>query len=342
MDPTVYPERTPEEQPAYIPEARRAYSGAMMNLLIYALVGEALAILVFQIAKHLAPGGHLSVTAQYLAQFIPVYGIAFPVYLLISKNQKADPPEKHKMSVGQFILAFLMALGIAVAGAIIGIIVIGILMALFGINTGTDFMEEGVVSDGALTLTIIASFFAPIVEEMLFRKVLIDRIRKYGNTAAILLSGILFGLFHGNFTQFFFAAMLGMFFAFIYLRTGKIHYTILLHCCINFLASGVAGTLIRKVDLDPETLMNAILHLDTEKLMPYVPLAIYMLFYYAAALAGFILLLVFRKRLTLPPSEIQLPKKARFTTACINLGFILFVAFCISQFVIRTIQNSAS
>ncbi|MCR5307238.1 MAG: CPBP family intramembrane metalloprotease [Oscillospiraceae bacterium] len=341
MVPSVYPEKNAPEQPDVVPAARRAYSGAMLNLLVYALVGEALAILTISIWKITNPGQQPSMTASYLLQFIPVYGLAFPLYLLIARTQKADPPEKHKLSAGQLICAFLMSIGISVVGAIIGVIVISILMALFGVDTGTTFLQEGVVSDGALVLTVIASFFAPVVEEMLFRKILIDRIRKYGNVAAILLSGLLFGLFHGNFTQFFFASMLGFFFAFIYIRTGNILYTILLHFGINFLSSGIAGTLLRRADFDAEELMTAILRLEVDKLLPYLPLGIYMLVYYGAALTGFILLIIFRKQFRVGPSELQLPKKKRFPAACLNLGCVLFVLFCISQFVIRTVQNGA-
>ena len=43
---------------------------------------------------------------------------------------------------------------------------------------------------------------APILEEYIFRKLIVDRTVKYGQGVAIVLSGLMFGLFHGNLNQF--------------------------------------------------------------------------------------------------------------------------------------------
>ena len=339
MDSSVNPAQSPEVQPEAVAAARSVHAKAILNLVFYALTGELLISLTALVRRSLFPDTQITNTATYLLHFIPLYGIAFPACLLLAKRQKTSPPEKHRISVGQFLCAFLMSLGMAITGAIIGVVVISILMAVFKIDTGTTFLQEGVVSEGAFTLTVIASVFAPVIEEMLFRKLLIDRIRPYGNKAAILLSGFLFGLFHGNFTQFFYAAMLGMFFAFIYIRTGKIHYTILLHCAINFLSTGVTGTLMRKVNLDTQVMLEALEKLDIETLRQYIPLGIYMMFYYLAAFTGLILLIIFRRQFRVDPPEISLPNRKHLSAACLNIGFVLFVSYCISAFVNSALQN---
>ena len=43
----------------------------------------------------------------------------------------------------------------------------------------------------------------------MFRKLLIDRIVPFGQRVAVVVSGLAFGLFHGNFYQFFYAFSLG-------------------------------------------------------------------------------------------------------------------------------------
>ena len=74
----------------------------------------------------------------------------------------------------------------------------------------------------------ICRSYAPVVEEFIFRKFLIDRVYRYGEWVAILTSGLMFGLFHENLAQFFFATLIGCFFAFFYilrvlrLLTGKL------------------------------------------------------------------------------------------------------------------------
>ena len=69
---------------------------------------------------------------------------------------------------------------------------------------------------------IIAVLIAPTAEELLFRKLLTERIVKYGELAAVLASGLFFGLFHGNLNQFSYAFLLGLFLGFIYVKTGKL------------------------------------------------------------------------------------------------------------------------
>ena len=57
---------------------------------------------------------------------------------------------------------------------------------------------------------------------------------------AIFGSAFLFGLFHGNFGQFFYAFAVGAVFAYVALRTGGIRYTVALHFLVNLLGMTVA------------------------------------------------------------------------------------------------------
>ena len=63
---------------------------------------------------------------------------------------------------------------------------------------------------------------APIVEELTFRKALLDGLHGTHEGYAAVISGLLFGLMHGNHMQFFLAFFLGMLFAMVYQRTGRI------------------------------------------------------------------------------------------------------------------------
>ena len=47
---------------------------------------------------------------------------------------------------------------------------------------------------------------------LLFRRLLVDRMVKYGEATAVLFSGLMFALFHGNLNQFVYAFTLGVFF----------------------------------------------------------------------------------------------------------------------------------
>ncbi len=78
--------------------------------------------------------------------------------------------------------------------------------------------DEG-LSTWSIFVTMVV--MAPICEEILFRKILIDRIRLYGDKAAILVSSVVFGLSHGNFYQFFYAFGIGLVLAIFIFRRGS-------------------------------------------------------------------------------------------------------------------------
>lgn len=73
----------------------------------------------------------------------------------------------------------------------------------------------------------------PILEELVFRKLMIDRTRHYGEKTAIIFSAVCFGLFHGNLTQFLYAGVVGLFLGYVYCKTGKVLNTMIMHMLLN-------------------------------------------------------------------------------------------------------------
>jgi membrane protease YdiL (CAAX protease family) len=77
---------------------------------------------------------------------------------------------------------------------------------------------------------------APILEELLFRGVILHGLLKnYRPAKAILLSAFLFGLIHFNPWQFVFAFPAGILLGWIYWKTGSVLCTMILHAFNNFL-----------------------------------------------------------------------------------------------------------
>ena len=144
---------------------------------------------------------------------------------------KGTPIEKHNLSFGRFLLILLMCFGVWGIGA-----ALGNLSAFFGVETESLFSVE-TLGKAMIPYLIYAVIGAPIVEELTFRKALLDRLHDTHEGYAAVISGLLFGLMHGNHMQFFLAFFLGMLFAMVYQRTGRIIYTMLLHGIINLTAS---------------------------------------------------------------------------------------------------------
>jgi membrane protease YdiL (CAAX protease family) len=73
----------------------------------------------------------------------------------------------------------------------------------------------------------------PIVEELLFRGMILQSLRKYGDGFAVVVSSILFGLYHANFVQIVFAFIAGLIMALVVIRTGSLWVSILIHFINN-------------------------------------------------------------------------------------------------------------
>ena len=76
---------------------------------------------------------------------------------------------------------------------------------------------------------------APLVEEFIYRGLVIKLIRPYGKPLAVFLSAFIFGLMHGNLSQFLSAFLTGLVYATLAVYTGSIVPTILMHVLNNFI-----------------------------------------------------------------------------------------------------------
>ncbi|MBQ9187695.1 MAG: CPBP family intramembrane metalloprotease [Clostridia bacterium] len=161
--------------------------------------------------------------------------VGMTVGLLIIRKILTErvPLEKKSLSLGQFLVVALMTYGLWGIG-----VLIGNLPMFFGVteSNGMDELLNGLKTE-AIPMYLYMVIGAPIFEELACRKFLLDRLHPYGEGFAMLVSALLFGLIHGNSGQFFLAFFIGLLFAMVYMRTGRIVYTMLLHGMINLTAT---------------------------------------------------------------------------------------------------------
>ena len=286
------------------------------------------------------PSGEEIVNASWynwIHIIVPTYVAGTVVAFLLCRSKDSTPIEKHKMSVGQFICCVFMNTAICGVGAIIGAIVNMMCLVPFGAEN-TNALAEIMTNSDPFWRILTVGICAPIFEELILRKFLIDRIHKYGEGIAILVSGLLFGLFHGNFSQVFFAAGLGFFFAYIYLRTGKIWYTIAFHMIINMTSAAISMPIIESLDWE---IMDKIAAMDpmaaeTQALtMQVLPGILLLLGLYAVlgiiALVGIVLWIVMCKKFYLKKSAEYVETK-KMSTAFGNFGMVAFLLLCLFLF----------
>ena len=175
-----------------------------------------------------------------------MYLISMPLMMLLIRRVPAVSVEKHPMTFLQWLTAFFMCYAIMYLGNLVGLgltFVIGMVKGSPVDNALVDIATD----ISPWTALVIMVLCAPVFEELIFRKLLIDRTVKYGEKTAVLFSGIFFGLFHGNLNQFAYAFGLGIFWGFIYVKTGKIRYSICMHMAVNFLGSVASVFLLKSV-----------------------------------------------------------------------------------------------
>lgn len=173
--------------------------------------------------------------------------LGFGTLYLTTRKIPVYKKNNRKLPIGLFLGGFCVIYVFVFAGSFIGNFFQNLL-----VGTG-DSAATMVLMDSDLVLRVlVVAVLAPIFEELIFRKILIDRLLKFGAPIAVFSSALLFGLFHGNFAQFFYAALLGAFFACVYIKTGRIIYSICYHIFINMLTSVVGVVLLGKAQVNPE------------------------------------------------------------------------------------------
>lgn len=106
--------------------------------------------------------------------------------------------------------------------------------------------DPGAGIQGIVISFLFAAVVAPIVEELIFRGVLMRRLNKVMNIfIAAFLSSLTFGLLHGNIVQNTYATVLGLVMAFVAVRCGSILSSIFFHVVFNSIGNfGLIGLLV--------------------------------------------------------------------------------------------------
>ena len=120
----------------------------------------------------------------------------------------------------------------------------------FGVQPyqGDYHSKAGVVP--LLFNVVIYAVLPAVVEELVFRGWFISALQPAGERCALIASALLFGLAHGNLTQMPFAFMLGLLFGWLFLRTGRLWPSMLVHFLNNAMAVffDAAGTFLAEGD----------------------------------------------------------------------------------------------
>ncbi len=302
-------------------------------------------------ARALAPEMLENAWGIFLVSLLPIYLLAFPAGWLVMRSMPTYRPEPRKLTFLQWFQCFLVCLPMLYIGNAVSTGLAELFSDLRG-SAPANALEEIISTAGILPTFIFAVVAAPIMEELVFRRLLADRLRRYGDGVAVLFSGLIFGLYHGNFYQFFYAAALGCFFAWVYCRTGRLRYTIFMHMTVNFLGSvvsllvqGAAGEALTLSQglADSGGFRDMIEYLSSLEPMEFLRLAgqqavlnIYSIFMLGGSAAGIILAVANRKKIRFASGPVTLPKGRAASVTVWNWGMILALAILTAILVFNT------
>lgn len=143
-----------------------------------------------------------------------LFDIIVAIYLYLKNKRK-----EKKVKVTDYFPVVYLGIGMAVA--------LNMLIFLFNLNNE--------MADLNIYLAILSSgIIGPILEEMLFRYVFLNRLRNFFTTRnAILLSSLVFALLHGNIITMIYAFIMGFIFAYVYVKYDNIKVSIMCHISAN-------------------------------------------------------------------------------------------------------------
>lgn len=185
-----------------------------------------------------AGNGGLANLIMILAGGLACFAVWKP-YLSFSVPKRAD----RKGIVPFLILAAALSLGM------------NILLALLQLDRLSETFQEVSRAQAAVPLwlgIVLYGLAAPFSEELVFRGIIYGKARDiFGAPAAMIFSGLVFGIYHGNLVQGIYAALLGIVLAWTMERTGTLLAPMLFHGIGNITvfilinAAGLGGALAK-------------------------------------------------------------------------------------------------
>lgn len=270
---------------------------------------------------------------DWLLSMVPMYLFGFPVFYLILRPLSQKKLAARRLEARDFFIFLFIAYTLLYLGNLVGTVINAVTNLLAGAQSSADATE--IIGESSLWLVFLfAVILGPLVEEVMFRGLILRRLLPFGEGFAILASALLFGLFHGNLSQFIYAFLLGTLFGFLHCRTGKLWHTILLHAAVNFMGSILPLTVLRSID--PRALSGE-LPTVPEELAPLIPSLLLLFAYgiavFAITVTGAYLLYRYRK-VFLPGEDFCLLPRGERRKVFLSVGFALALLTSLSMIVL--------
>lgn len=145
-----------------------------------------------------------------------------------------------KMTAGAFFQRLAVFLSAQLFAQLFSI-VLEWLLNLMGLSA-VAALEAAAITSTGFSMFLYVTILGPISEELLFRGLLLRLVKPWGKQTAILVSALVFGLFHGNIIQIPFAFLVGLVLGYVTVEYSIV-WAIVLHIFNNLVMSDLLGRL---------------------------------------------------------------------------------------------------
>lgn len=324
--------------------ARGRFSRFFLAVFIYMLTANIVAIAAELIIKYAFPNNAESIFGHKLYIWAlnvgAMYVIALPIFYLIIRSMRSVQRTKSTLKISEFFVLIAIAETLMMFGNLVGTSINSVIGAFLGREI-TDTTSELIENSPMWVIILVAVIIGPIVEELIFRKLLMDKLGMYGDRIAIVVSAVAFGIFHGNLYQLFYATLLGFLLAYVYSKTSNILYPIAIHVVINTLGSVIPLLLYDYMEryLELIEIVTAGGEYDQAEFSRLaIIVGTYSMIQMAIAIAGFMFLLKRRRRIFVSDRcEVLIPKNRRASLILGNVGVILFIVLMAITMIVNII-----
>lgn len=323
-------------------QCKNAVSRCHFSTVIYLIVASTLVVAAQTVLSIVLGDRYLEllespVYSNYILwglQVLCMYLLSFPLFHILTKHlPRRDKSDKENLGFGEFIGIFIATQGIMFLGSMVSNYINIFITEKLGIVV-EDTTSDLIMDSPLWLIILVVVIIGPIFEELIFRKIYIDAIGKYNSRLAIFISGASFALFHGNITQAIYTFGAGLLLAWVYTKTKKIIYPIMIHMLLNFFGSIPSMLIMDSVNrvgsLTDEELMAGAA--DPTLALDILKVALLAMTQYGFIIVGVIIFFVmlFRGKFRLErDGEMKVPFFYSFRVLIFNRGTLFFLIFSI-------------
>ncbi len=216
-------------------DSAKMYAFVLLTSLAISVIASSILIIISKATGTEVEIIQNSATFNYLFPIF-FYGIIFSLFLLYNKTNNFDWENaikiKQKSNFLTIFICFLIGLVFVYLTSPI-IDCYAWLIELTGLNAPTE-LGFPINNVAQLFLAIIVSAFLPaIVEEIIFRGVILNGLRNKGKWFAIIISALAFSLMHTSIFQLPYTFIFGILLGLIYWETNTLWLTMIIHFVSN-------------------------------------------------------------------------------------------------------------